>query len=172
MEISLIWAMDRNGLIGVNNRLPWQLPADMRWFRQHTLGKPVVMGRKTFDSFGGRPLPKRTNVVVTTNQNYAPEVNGDLVVVHSIAEALAAVESAPEVMVIGGSSFYRQLLPQADRLYVTVVDGTFNGDAWFPEVAWEAWQKVEDLSHAEDADNPYAMNFAIYRRKGSPANIK
>jgi len=162
MLISLIWAMDENGLIGVDNSLPWRLPADMQWFRKNTLGKPIVMGRKTFESFGGKPLPQRTNIVVTRAQNYRAE---GAVIVHSIEEAVAAAGDAEELMVIGGSSFYEQMLPQADRLYVTRVHGEFKGDAWFPEVDWSLWQEVARSSSTIDEKNSYACSFSEYRRK-------
>ncbi len=162
MIISLIWAMDDNSLIGVDNSLPWKLPADMQWFRKNTLGKPIVMGRKTFESFGGKPLPQRTNIVITREQNYQTE---GAVIVHSIEEAIAAAGDAEELMVIGGSSFYEQMLPQADRLYVTHVHGEFAGDAWFPDVDWSLWQEVARSDSEIDEKNSYACRFIEYRRK-------
>ena len=162
MIISLIWAMDENRLIGIDNRLPWKLPADMKWFRRHTLGKPIIMGRKTFDSFGGRPLPERTNIVVTRDKNYQAD---GAVVVYSIEEALNAAGDADEVMVIGGASFYEQMLSRADRLYVTQVHGKFEGDAWFPEFAMEPWQEVAREEQGVDEKNGYACSFFSYERK-------
>ncbi|MDH3355726.1 MAG: dihydrofolate reductase [Chromatiales bacterium] len=162
MLISLIWAMDENGLIGVDNSLPWKLPADMQWFRKNTLGKPIVMGRKTFESFGGRALPQRTNIVITRDQNY--QVEG-AVIVHSIDEAIAAAEDVAELMVIGGSSFYEQMLPQADRLYVTRVHGEFDGDAWFPEVDWSQWKESNRATSEIDDKNSYPCSFVEYQRK-------
>lgn len=162
MIISLIWAMDENRLIGVENRLPWRLPADMRWFRRHTLGKPIIMGRKTFDSFGGRPLPERTNIVVTHDRDYHAD---GAVVVYSIDEALQAAADATEVMIIGGASFYQQMLPRAERLYITLVHGQFEGDAWFPEFDMAAWQEVAREEHASDEKNPYACSFLCFERK-------
>ena len=162
MIISLIWAMDDHRLIGVENRLPWRLPADMRWFRRHTLGKPIIMGRKTFDSFGGRPLPERTNIVVTRDPGYQAE---GAVVVYSIDEALQACGDAEEVMIIGGASFYQQMLPRADRLYVTQVHGQFEGDAWFPEFDWGQWQEVAREEHTIDEKNAYACSFLCFHRK-------
>lgn len=150
-------------VIGIHNSLPWKLPADMQWFRRHTLGKPVVMGRKTFDSFGGRPLPQRTNIVVTSDRDYVAE---GAVVVHSIDEALQAAGDADEVMVIGGASFYEQLLPRADRFYITQVHGRFEGDAWFPEYESYGWREVAREEYAADDNNPYAMTFMILEREG------
>ncbi len=161
MMISLIWAMDENRLIGVENRLPWKLPADMTWFRRHTLGKPIVMGRKTFDSFGGRPLPERTNIVVTRDKSYQAE---GAVVVYSIEEAIAAAGEAEELMIIGGASFYEQMLPRADRLYITQVHGQFEGDAWFPEFSLNGWQEVGREEQGGDEKNAYACSFLTYEK--------
>lgn len=160
--LSLIAAMADDRAIGINNSLPWKLPADMQWFRRHTLGKPVVMGRKTFESFGGRPLPQRTNIVITSDQSYQAE---GAVVVHSIDEALAAAGEVEEVMIIGGESFYRQMLPRADRFYLTLVHGKFEADAWFPDFDLAAWEEVERTEHPADGKNPYACSFLILQRK-------
>jgi dihydrofolate reductase len=162
LKISLIWAMAKNRVIGVDNRLPWKLPADMKWFRRHTLGKPVVMGRKTFESFGGKPLPERTNIIITQDTNYRAE---GAIVTHSIDEALKACSDADEVMIIGGMSLYEQTLPMADRLYMTVVDNEFDGDAWFPTIDNERWIEIERQRHDADHKNPYACTFSILARK-------
>ncbi len=159
--ISLIWAMADDRVIGIENRLPWKLPADMAWFRRHTLGKPIIMGRKTFDSFGGRPLPQRTNIVVTRDRGYAPE---GAVVVHSIDEALAAAGDVDEVMIIGGASFYEQMLPHADRLYITQVHGAFEGDAWFPEFDMTTWHELGREEQPVDEMNANACSFITYER--------
>ncbi|MGD8999172.1 MAG: type 3 dihydrofolate reductase [Granulosicoccaceae bacterium] len=164
MIISLIAAMADDRVIGINNSLPWKLPADMQWFRRQTLGKPVVMGRKTFESFGGRPLPQRTNIVVTSDRSY---VAGGAMVVHSIDEALQAAGDADEVMIIGGASFYEQMLPCADRFYITQVHGRFEGDAWFPEYESYGWREVAREEHAADEKNPYPMSFIILERERS-----
>lgn len=148
--------------IGIENRLPWKLPADMKWFRRHTLGKPVVMGRKTFESFGGRPLPERLNIVVTRDENYRAD---GAVVVHDIDEALAAAGSVEEVMIIGGESFYGQMLPRADRFYITLVHGRFEADAWFPAFDWNDWREVAREEHPADEKNAWACSFLILERK-------
>ena len=131
----------------------------MRWFRACTMGKPIVMGRKTFESFGGRVLPGRTNIIVTRDKTYAAE---GAVVVHSIDEALAAAGAVEEVMIIGGASIYIQALPLADRLYMTVVHADLHGDAWFPEVDFNRWRELERHDHAADPDNPCGYSFVIY----------
>jgi dihydrofolate reductase len=159
--ISLIAAMADDQAIGIENRLPWKLPADMRWFRLHTLGKPIVMGRKTFESFGGRPLPERTNIVITRDENYQAD---GAVVVHGIDEAIAAAGDVDEVMIIGGESFYEQMLPQADRFYVTLVHGKFEADAWFPQFDWNEWKELERTEYPADEKNAYACSFVVLQR--------
>lgn len=162
MKISLIWAMADDRVIGIENRLPWKLPADMKWFRQHTLGKPIVMGRKTFESFGGRTLPERTNIIITRDAGY--QVAG-AVVVHSIEAALDAAGDVDEVMVIGGANLYEQLLPRADRLYMTLVHDRFEADAWFPDFDRNEWFEVERHDHEADANNPHPYSFVILDRR-------
>jgi len=166
MKISLIAAMAEDRLIGVNNSLPWKLPADMQWFRKHTFGKPIIMGRKTFESFGGRTLPDRTNIVITRDADYS--VDADVVIVHDIDAALeAAAQSGSEVeetMIIGGASFYEQMLERADRFYVTQVQGCFEGDAWFPEYENLSWTEVSREEHAADEKNAYACSFVILEK--------
>lgn len=161
MLISLIAAMADDRVIGINNALPWKLPADMQWFRKHTLGKPVVMGRKTFESFGSRPLPKRPNIVVTSDTGYEAE---GATVVHSIDDAIAAAGDVDELMIIGGASFYEQLLPRTDRFYLTRVHGQFDGDAWFPEYESYGWKEVAREEFKADEDNAYDMSFITLER--------
>lgn len=162
MKKSLIWAMDTKRLIGQDNHLPWKLPVDMKWFRQHTLGKPIIMGRKTFQSFGGKPLPERKNIVITQNHDFQAE---GAYVVHSLAEAFDQAGAVDEVMIIGGASLYEQSLAEADRLYVTEVQGEFEGDTWFPEYDTDAWQEVESHRHAADEKNSHDCIFRIYERR-------
>ncbi len=161
MILSLIAAMGNDRVIGIENRLPWRLPADMKHFRALTMGKPVLMGRKTFDSIG-KPLPGRTNIVVTQDRNFQPT---GVSVAHSIDEALAAGAGAEEIMVIGGASFYAQLLPRAQRLYITEIHHTFPGDAFFP--AWNPaeWREIRRDDHAPDNDNPYPYSFVTLARR-------
>lgn len=162
MIISLIWAMADDRVIGIDNRLPWKLPADMQWFRRHTLGKPIIMGRRTFESFGGKPLPQRTNIVITSDPAYQAE---GIVVVNSIDAALAAAGEADEVMIIGGMSFYQQMLPRADRLYMTLIHENFTGDAWFPEFDLDEWQELSREDHQADEKNPHDYSFITMTRK-------
>ena len=154
--------MARNRVIGIDNQLPWKLPADMKWFRQHTLGKPIIMGRKTFESFGGKPLPDRKNIIVTQDRNYK---TAHAIVCHSIESALEQAKDVEEVMIIGGMSLYKQTLPIADKLYMTVVDADIEGDAWFPEFDMNDWDLIESHNHKADDKNAYACDFRIFQRK-------
>jgi len=160
--ISLIAAMDRNRLIGNKNQLPWHLPADLTHFKQVTMGKPIIMGRKTFESIG-RPLPGRTNIVLTRDEDYQAD---GIVLTGSLDKALdcAASEGVEEVMIIGGSNIYGQALNSSDRLYLTIVDGEFDGDAWFPAYDEDEWQEVERTHVAADEKNAYAHDFVIFER--------
>ena len=163
MKISLIAAMGFNRVIGKENRMPWHMPADMRHFRSLTLGKPVIMGRNTFESIG-KPLVKRTNIVVTSATDY--EAPG-CTVVHTLDGALAATDEADEVMVIGGARLYEQFLPQADRLYLTLIEAKVEGDTFFPEYTLAEWEEVSREPHDADAANPYPYTFMVFhRRKG------
>ncbi len=162
MKISIIAAMTRDRVIGIKNTLPWKLPADMKWFRQHTLGKPVVMGRKTYESFGARPLPDRLNIVVTRDPNYDA---GEATVATSIDDAIQKAGDVDEIMIIGGASFYEQTLPIADRMYLTKVDADIEGDAWFPDYPSDLWQQVGTQSHPADDKNAYAMTFNTYEKR-------
>lgn len=163
MLISFVVAMDKNRLIGVNGRLPWRLPDDMKWFREQTMGKPVIMGRKTFASIPDRfrPLPGRHNIVLTRRRDYDAE---GVTVVHSIEAALAAAGSATEAVVIGGAELYAQLLPQADRLYLTLIDAEFEGDAYFPELDPAQWGETYRQAHPADERHEYAFTWLIWER--------
>jgi len=157
----MIAAMADDRVIGINNTLPWKLPNDMKWFRQQTMGKPIVMGRKTFESFGAKPLPGRTNIIITRDESYQAD---NCIVAHSIDEAIKAAGAVAEIMIIGGASFYEQMLPKADRLYLTFVHTQVQGDAWFPEWNETEWQQVERIDHDADDKNPHAHSFVILER--------
>jgi len=162
MKISIIAAMADDRVIGIENRLPWKLPNDMKWFRQQTMGKPIVMGRKTFESFGAKPLPGRTNIIITHDKTYKA---ADCIVVHSIEDAINAAGEVEEIMIIGGASFYEQMLPKTERLYLTFVHMQVSGDAWFPEWNEDEWREVEHIDHEADERNPHAHSFVILDRK-------
>jgi len=159
MIISLIAAMDRNRLIGSENTLPWHLPADFKHFKEVTLGKPVIMGRKTFESIG-RPLPGRKNIVVSRNGFQADGVESAA----SIADALNLVSNEDEVMIIGGANFYEQMIGRAQRMYLTHVDAACTGDAWFPEVNEEDWNVVDSFHVNADEKNNYSFDVITYER--------
>lgn len=165
-KITMIWAQDTNGLIGQDNALPWRIPADMAYFKQETLGKPVVMGRKTWESFGGKPLKDRQNIVLTRDASWTAE---GAHVVHTVEEALTA-SVGEEVMIIGGSQIYELFLPLADRLRVTQVQEAFEGDAFFPTVDWSEWKLTESTEGPRDEKNKYVYVFEIYERSSENTN--
>lgn len=147
VPVALIAAVARNGVIGSNDRLPWRLPTDFAFFKQQTLGKPLIMGRRTFEGIG-KPLAGRTNIVVSRQEGYQPEgaiVIDDLGAALDHAQAIAAADRAAEVMVGGGGEIYRDAMPLADRLYITHVELAPQGDAWFPPIAPAMWRVVEEL---------------------------
>ncbi len=153
--------MGNNRVIGIKNKLPWDLPADLEHFRQMTKGKPIIMGQKTFESIG-KPLPDRTNIILTLDENFNPL---GCIVVHSIEEALETAKDFPEVMICGGVSIYRQFLPLADRMYLTLIEGDFEGDAYFPEFDWNDWKEVGRIENTPDNNNPYKYTFLTLERK-------
>lgn len=156
MKISMIAAMAQDRVIGKDNAMPWHLPADFAWFKQSTLGKPIVMGRKTFESIG-RPLPGRHNIVISRNPDYSAE---GVTVVADIAAAKVAAGDVEELMIIGGGSIYAACLSEADRLYLTFIDLSVEGDTRFPE--WgNDWQEVHSESYQADDKNAHDMRFVI-----------
>lgn len=159
-RISLISAMTHARVIGIDNRLPWRLPADLRRFKALTLAKPIVMGRKTFISLG-RPLPDRHNIVLTRTPDF---VAPGCTLVADIPAALAAAGAAPEIMIIGGADLYAQMLPRAQRLYLTLIDAEIPGDAFFP--AWDGtqWQEIAREDHCSAAEFPYPYSFLTLNR--------
>ena len=157
--ISLIWAMDQQRLIGANNQMPWHLPADMAWFREHTLGKSILMGRKTFDSIG-KPLPKRRNLILSRQQGLNIE---GCEVIHNLNDAVSSF-NGDELMVMGGAEIYALAMPLAQRLYCTNIEDTFEGDAWFPKIDMSLWQRTHQESHLPDEKNKYPYRFEIFER--------
>jgi len=159
--LSLICAMDKNRLIGNNNQLPWHLPADLALFKKITLGKPIIMGRKTFESIG-RPLPGRQNIVITSNPDWSAT---GCDVASSIEQALVLAEGNDEVMLIGGASLYKQTLPKADILYLTLIDQEFSGDTWFPEIDLKVWRKESESQFPADEKNSHSFSFVKFIRE-------
>ena len=160
-RVCLIAAMAENRAIGLDNALPWRLPADLKHFRKMTTGHHVIMGRRNYESIG-KPLPDRTNIVVTRNPNY--RASGCLVV-HSVEAALAAVPNDLEIFVIGGAEIYRQTLDRAECLYLTLVHAHIQGDTYFPEFDLNRWNEVDRQRHEADEKNPHAYTFLTYRRQ-------
>ena len=167
MKISLIVAMAKNRVIGRNNKLPWHLSEDLKYFKRVTMGKPVIMGRKTFESIG-RPLPGRANIVITRNKQYSAE---GIKVVHTLEEAKALCESievvdgTEEAMIIGGAEIYKQAIETADRLYLTEVHADVEGDAYFVEFDRQQWQEVGREDFCAAGPNPYDYSFLVLDKK-------
>jgi dihydrofolate reductase len=161
MTVTIIAALARNRVIGKNNRMPWHLSEDLRRFKAMTLGHPVVMGRKTFESIG-KPLPGRDNIVVTRSPVFAAP---GCRVVHSLAEALTAVQGAAEVYVIGGAEIYALALPLADRLALTEVDAAVDGNAYFPDFDRSAWRELSREPGLAPGPDGLRYDFVTYERR-------
>ena len=160
--VSLIAACDKNRVIGYQNQLPWSIPADLKYFKATTLNKPIVMGRKTFDSIA-KALPGRTNIVITRQHNWsAPNV----VVVASLEQAIsqAAATGAGEVMVVGGAQIYAESIAIADRLYITEVHAEYEGDTWFPEIDTQCWYEAKREDHFSALNDAVGYSFVTYER--------
>jgi len=158
--ISIIAAVAGNRIIGKGNKLPWKIPADMEHFKNLTDGHTVIMGRKTFESIG-RPLPGRKNVVMSRNSNFKAE---GCYVIHSAAEALELAGSE-EVFVMGGAELYAEFMDYAERMYITLIDEDFDGDAHFPEIDSKIWLMVSKVKGQKDEKNPYEYYFLTYVKR-------
>lgn len=159
MTLSLIVARSRNDVIGKNNQMPWYLPADLKHFKQLTMGKPIIMGRKTFESIG-RPLLGRRNIVISRQKTLL--IDG-CEVFASIDMALAAVSDAPETMIIGGANLYAQVLDRVNCIYMTVIDSEFEGDSFFPALDKKKWQLDQEEKHEPDGVNKHGYCFQVWR---------
>lgn len=158
---SLVVAVAQNGVIGRNNMLPWRLPADLAYFKRVTMGHPIVMGRRTYESIG-RPLPGRDNIVVTHNRDFAAP---GCIVAHSLDEAWKAANGAEEVSVIGGTALFRDTLPIADRIHLTEVQARVDGDTFFPAFNRDEWRETEVARHPADARHQYPFRIVVLDRK-------
>ena len=166
MRVSLIWAMADNGVIGLDNGLPWRLPVDMKHFMTTTLGKPVVMGRKTLESMKS-PLPGRTNIVLTRDPSWqrdAVQVVRDLPAAMALAEQQGLIDGVDEAMVIGGAEIYALALPIAERLYVTRVHAQPAGDVYFPPIDLTAWRLLSQQQHPADERHSASCSIEVYER--------
>lgn len=169
--ITIIAAMGNHRVIGCKNQLPWHLPADLQHFKKLTLHKAVIMGRKTHESIG-KILPGRQHIVITTDENYKIPaqsldnlpINTSVVIAHSLTEALHAVKHSDEIMIIGGSSLFKEALSIATTLYLTYIHADFEGDTFFPEFDNKQWQLIEREDHVADNKNPYDYSFVTLKR--------
>lgn len=161
MKISLIVAAAANNVIGRNGQLPWRLPEDLKRFKETTLGKPLLMGRKTYESIG-RPLPERRNIILTRQPDYQAQ---GCIVVGSIESALEFAKGADELMVIGGTAVYELMLPHCDRIYLTRVHSIIEGDTFFPEIDPQQWYLVTREDFAANQERPHSFSFLVLDRR-------
>lgn len=157
--IIFVWAEDEKGAIGKDGGLPWKLPNDMKFFKETTTGHTVLMGRKTFESMGNRPLPNRQNLIMTRQLDYQAD---GVTVVHHLDDI---VGNSEDIYVIGGSEIYKQFMPVVDVLWQTKIAGDFDGDTFFPQVNWDDWQLVEKIPGIRDEKNKYDHESLKYIRK-------
>ncbi len=160
--ISLIAAIAENGVIGVDNQLPWHLPADLAFFQNITSGHTVILGRKTFESFSGEPLPNRRNIVITSNPRYGAD---GIEVFEDLSAALKATTEDEQVFICGGVRLYEEALPMVDQMYLTRVAATPVGDAVFPEVNWDDWRLVSERRLPADENNAHSLTFQRYEQR-------
>jgi dihydrofolate reductase len=160
LSISYILAMDIQQAIGLGNDLPWRLPADLAYFKKTTMDHAILMGRKTFESIG-KPLPNRTNVILTQNKDFQAE---GCLIVHSVEEAVEQFKNE-EIFVIGGAEVFQLFMPSVDRLYITLIEHEFKADTYFPEFDIDDWVLVSSEDGIKDAKNPYDYSFLVYTKR-------
>lgn len=161
--IAFLWAEDLNGVIGKDGQLPWHLPNDMKFFKRMTVDQIAVMGRKTFEGMGAKPLPNRINVVLTSDKTYSAE---GAIVLHSREEVMNYIkDSSKNILIIGGAGVFETFLEDADLLYRTVIEESFDGDTHMIPIDWEKWKRVDSVSGEVDEKNHYAHRFETYMRK-------
>ncbi|MGX7172824.1 dihydrofolate reductase [Enterococcus ratti] len=163
--LAAIWAQDENGLIGKEDKLPWRLPSDLKFFKQMTKENTLVMGRKTFEGMGSRPLPNRQTIVMTRDKNYQAD---HVTVMHDLEEVLEYEQKTDGILFIaGGSVIYKEFLPFCTVLYRTVIHHSFKGDTYFPDIDWNKWSLINISQGKTDEKNPYDHQFETYQRKES-----
>lgn len=163
--LAALWAEDLTGLIGKDHTLPWHLPNDLQYFKKMTVGKTIVMGRTTFEGMGSRPLPNRQTIVLTRNLDYQAE---GIIVMHSLEEVLDyAKKNEGITMITGGAVIFNDFIPYYDILYRTVIEETFPGDTYFPELDWNEWERTTSTPGIIDEKNKYAHRFETYKRKSA-----
>ena len=170
MKLALIVALANNRTIGIDNKLPWYLPNDLKYFKQVTMGKTIIMGRKTYESIG-KPLPGRINIVITRQADYLPPNGNDSVKVvasltaaQQLAQDIALINGHNEALIIGGAEIYSQALPLVERMYLTEVHADVEGDAFFPQYDKAQWQAVAREDFMAEGPNPYDYSFVVYER--------
>ncbi len=165
MKINIIAARSENNVIGFKGRIPWKVPSDLQYFKDITLGHYIIMGRKTFDSINKKPLPERTNIVISKNLKY--EIPEGVILTSSLEKALKIAEIAGEknVFIVGGQQIYNLAIPLADKIYITEIDCKINGDTFFPEFDGKEWQEIGSDSHSSDEKNEYNFTFRILKRR-------
>ena len=161
MTISIITAVSENNVIGLDNKLPWHLPADLKHFKSTTMGHHIIMGRKTFESFG-KPLPDRVNIIITRQRDFKA---GDCIVVHSLEEAIRAVKNDDEPFICGGAAIYKEALQIANKMYLTRIHGSFEGDTFFPEFDQSSWKEIQREEFEPDERNPHRYSFSVFERE-------
>lgn len=164
MKVSIIAAVAENGVIGRKGKIPWHIPEDLKRFKKITTGHHIIMGRKTYESIG-RPLPNRTNIVITRNKDYKAK---GIKTVSSLNEALkiAKKEGEKEAMIVGGAQIYKEALPFADKIYLTKIHHKFSGDAYFPKISLLKWKKVYSKKYPKSSKNKYSYTFSILKAQG------
>jgi len=160
MTISFVVAMSKNRVIGKDGVIPWHMPADFKYMRKITDGKPLIMGRKTHESIG-RPLPNRKNIILTRDTSYKSD---GCIVVNTKEEALSAAKPAKEIIIFGGEGIYKMFLDKADRMYLTIIDANIDGDTFFPKFNKSEWKEVFNEKHKRDVDNQYDYEFLTLER--------
>ena len=168
--LAALWAEDLQGVIGKDQTLPWHLPNDLKYFKEMTIGKTIIMGRTTFEGMGSRPLPNRQTIVLTRNPDYQAE---GVTVMHSVDDVLAYAKTKEEpTMIIGGAVVFQDFLPYYDLLYRTVIEEKFSGDTYFPSINWIEWELRTWKQGVTDEKNKYAHRFETYRRKNKNSTSK
>lgn len=160
MIVSIIVAMDKNRVIGKDNKLPWRLPRELQYVKKTTMGHPIIMGRKNYESIG-KPLPGRRNMILTRKNNYSAE---GCEIVHSVEDVFKMCEGEDEIFIFGGEQIYRLFLPYTEKLYITRIHNEFEGDTFFPEIDWNEWKEVSSFQGITDEKNPYTYFFHVYER--------
>lgn len=163
MILSMISAVAENRVIGNKNALPWHMPADFKYFKENTLNKTIVMGLNTFKSIGEKALPNRKNIILNNDPSYIPPE--DCFVARSIGELMEITKSENEVMICGGASVYYQFLPLANRLYLTYIHQSFEGDTYFPEFDLNNWKEIKRIDNKADEKNKYDYSFVVLEKK-------